>query len=102
MGYSDDDLVYHFSGITDVADAINRFCSEMQSNLDEVDTQFKALLAGDWNGMGADAFNSVSNKIHSAANDLEATLQSLSKKVGDAAFKFKDADARAAARIYQG
>jgi WXG100 family type VII secretion target len=102
MGYSDDDLVYHFSGITDVGDAINRFCSEMQTNLDEVDSQFKALVNGDWNGMGADAFDSVSSKIHAAANDLEATLKSLSQKVNEAAFKFKDADARAAARIYQG
>ena len=98
MGASDD-LLYNYAGIDTVAGAINSFVSQMNANLDEVDSKFKTLIADGWSGKGANAFQGKSAQWHSAATEMATTLQKLSGKVGDAAVHMQGADGAAAARF---
>jgi len=94
-----DDLLYNYEGIDTVSGAINSFVSQMNANLDEVDSKFKNLIANGWTGKGADAFAGKSAQWHSAAMEMATTLQQLSKKVGDAGIRMQQADAAAGARF---
>jgi WXG100 family type VII secretion target len=94
-----DNLYYDFAGITNIADAINRFCSDMDQQLGDVESTFNNLIANGWSGAGADQFGIQQKKWHTNAADLKATLQLLGTKVGNAAFHMNDADNRAANRI---
>jgi WXG100 family type VII secretion target len=98
MGASDD-LLYDYAGIDTVSGAIASFVGQMNANLDEVDTKFKTLIADGWHGAGANAFQGKSAQWHAAANEMAATLQKLSTKVGDAGVHMQTTDGRAAGRF---
>jgi WXG100 family type VII secretion target len=94
-----DDLLYSYEGIDNVAGAIAAFVSQMNGNLAEVDAKFKTLINNGWSGAGADAFALQSAKWHQAADQMAMTLQKLSTKVGDASIHMRGIDAKAAARF---
>src|SRR5690348_14489613 len=98
-GAAGDDLVYNFSGIDSVAGAISTFVTDMNNQLDEVDSTFKNLLAQGWQGRAADAFTGCSAKWHAGAAQMAATLQKLSSAVGNAGVNMQAADQAAAARF---
>jgi WXG100 family type VII secretion target len=96
---SNEGIVYNFSGIDSIAGSITGFVNHMNEQLDQVDRTFKTLLAEGWEGQGANAFNGCSAKWHASADQMAATLQQLSTKVGKAGADMAQADAAAAARF---
>lgn len=94
-----DELVYNFAGIDTISGQIAAFVSQMNADLNEVDSKFRNLLANGWSGAGAQAFEGCSSQWHSSANAMAETLQRLSTKVSDAGANMSAADASAAARF---
>jgi WXG100 family type VII secretion target len=94
-----DHINYSFAEIESVQAVINQFVQQMNSNLSDVDTKFKNLIADGWHGSGADAFQAQSAKWHQGANNMAQTLQTLAQKVGNASVNMEAADRAAAARF---
>jgi WXG100 family type VII secretion target len=94
-----DDLVYNYGGISTIAGAIDSFVGQMRANLDEVDTEFKNLIAHGWTGSGSDAFNNCSSKWHAAAEEMAQTLNTLKQKVDNAGIHMHATDGRVATRF---
>jgi WXG100 family type VII secretion target len=94
-----DDLVYDFAGIDTITASINTFVADMNANLAEVDKTFQDMLDVGWSGQGSDKFYPCKVRWHNNADALNATLQDLAKKVGNAAANMAAADAAAAAKF---
>ncbi|GAA5188685.1 hypothetical protein GCM10023322_39910 [Rugosimonospora acidiphila] len=96
MTTSGDGIVYNFAHIETVGGAIDAFIRQMDQHLDDVDAAFKAL---NWTGAAKDEFTTYRNKWRAEADDMAATLRTLSKTVGDVRENMAAADKAAGAQF---
>jgi WXG100 family type VII secretion target len=94
-----DDLLYVYGGIESVSSAVKSFVHNMNSELDDVDSVFKKLIAQGWHGTGANAFHGKSAQWHAAAHEMAATLHRLSTELSHSAVRMHEADGQAASRF---
>ena len=78
MAADGNDLAYDYAAISGMASQLRGFVSNLDARLsNDVDQQFKNLLANGWSGAAADSFQTASAAWHQLVGEMNMALTQL-------------------------
>jgi len=92
-------LAYTYGTVAGLSLSIAGFVTGMQTELDQLDAVFTALLRDDWNGHAAEAFRTCSTTWHTAATALAQRIAVLAERVERSGTDMEQTDGVVANRL---
>jgi WXG100 family type VII secretion target len=99
MSGADGVIVYDFGRIDNIVGAIQRFITDMELNLRDLDKTFVGLINDGWDSPASHQFGQYSKRWWDNAEALRRTLEDLGSRLGNAAGNMQAADQAAGARF---
>lgn len=99
MGNSDGQILYQYGGISTIVAEINSFISSMNTTLDDVEAQGRAVL-GAWEGQTADGFNVYVQRWNKHAYDIALILSRLKDAVDNGKVDMQQTDVKLANSLF--
>jgi WXG100 family type VII secretion target len=90
-------ITYNFGQISDVATAIGTYQGRMDSELQDLYTQFTQLFAQDWQGSAGQACDEARQQWNQGASEIKQALASVGVKLGASAERMQQVDSQIAA-----
>lgn len=90
-------ITYNFGQISDVATAIGTYQGRMDSELQDLYTQFTQLFAQDWQGSAGQACDDARQQWNQGASEIKHALASVGVKLGASAERMQQVDSQIAA-----
>lgn len=87
------DLVYNYGAIDGMVAQLQSFVNALDTRLsNDVDREFKNLLAHGWSGSAADSFQGASAQWHAKVAEMNAALTQLHGAVGSSGTDMSSTD----------